>query len=55
VLCRFGRGQLEKPIEGSGLGLAIVAAVARAHDFSVRLEDANPGLRAVLQTRPISS
>jgi signal transduction histidine kinase len=55
VLCRFGRGQLEKPIEGSGLGLAIVAAVARAHDFSIRLEDANPGLRAVLQTRPISS
>lgn len=33
---------------GSGLGLAIVAAIVRAHRGNVRLEDAAPGLRAVV-------
>ena len=33
---------------GAGLGLSLVAAVARLHGGSVRLEDNAPGLRAVL-------
>jgi signal transduction histidine kinase len=34
---------------GSGLGLAIVRATALAHNGSARLEDASPGLRAVIR------
>jgi signal transduction histidine kinase len=34
---------------GAGLGLAIVRAIARAHGGSAWLEDAAPGLRAVVQ------
>ena len=34
---------------GSGLGLAIVRATALAHGGSARLEDASPGLRAVVR------
>ena len=33
---------------GSGLGLSLVAAVARLHGGSLRLEDNDPGLRVVL-------
>jgi signal transduction histidine kinase len=33
---------------GAGLGLAIVRAIAQAHGGSARLEDAGPGLRAVV-------
>jgi signal transduction histidine kinase len=33
---------------GAGLGLAIVRGIARAHGGSARLEDASPGLRAVV-------
>ena len=48
VLNRFCRGQQGQNVAGAGLGLAIVAAVARAHRFELRLEDATPGLRVVL-------
>jgi signal transduction histidine kinase len=34
---------------GSGLGLAIVRATALAHGGSAGLEDASPGLRAVIR------
>jgi signal transduction histidine kinase len=34
--------------EGSGLGLSLVAAVAKLHRGELRLEDNNPGLRAIL-------
>ena len=34
---------------GAGLGLAIVRAIAPAHDGSASLEDASPGLRAVVR------
>src|SRR6202043_3883718 len=40
---RDGDGQ-----EAPGLGLAIVRATAQAHDGSAWLEDAEPGLRAVV-------
>lgn len=45
-----GRGSLGTP--GSGLGLSIVAAIARLHDFRLRLADAGPGLRVTLECWP---
>ncbi len=48
VLQRFHRGAAAAEVAGSGLGLSIVAAIARLHRFDLRLEDAAPGLRAVL-------
>lgn len=50
VLQRFARGHHEARGSGTGLGLAIVAAVTRTHGYQLLLEDAQPGLRAVLQT-----
>ncbi|MEV4469651.1 ATP-binding protein [Nonomuraea sp. NPDC049504] len=37
---------------GAGLGLAIVRETVRAHGGTVRLEDASPGLRAVVSLPP---
>jgi signal transduction histidine kinase len=51
---RFYRGETARHTPGSGLGLALVQAVAQLHGGSLRLEDANPGLRAVLAL-PISA
>jgi len=48
VLKRFVRLEESRTRPGSGLGLSLVAAVARLHGGEVRLEDNNPGLRAVL-------
>ncbi|MGE0225756.1 MAG: ATP-binding protein [Acetobacteraceae bacterium] len=45
---RFFRGEAARHTPGSGLGLALVSAVAHLHGGSLRLEDAEPGLRAVL-------
>ena len=45
---RFYRGETARHTPGSGLGLALVQAVAALHGGSLRLEDAKPGLRAVL-------
>lgn len=53
ALQRFVRLEKSRSRPGSGLGLSLVAAVARLHGGSVRLEDNSPGLRAVL-TLPIS-
>jgi signal transduction histidine kinase len=41
-----GKGAAE---EGAGLGLAIVKSTAEAHGGSVSLDDARPGLRAVVR------
>jgi signal transduction histidine kinase len=49
ALQRFVRLEKSRSAPGSGLGLSLVAAVARLHGGSVRLEDNAPGLRAVLQ------
>ncbi len=45
---RFFRGEQARQTPGSGLGLALVEAVAQLHGGSLTLEDADPGLRAVL-------
>jgi signal transduction histidine kinase len=48
ALQRFVRLEKSRSLPGSGLGLSLVAAVARLHGGSIRLEDNAPGLRAVL-------
>ena len=48
ALERFVRLEKSRSRPGSGLGLSLVAAIARLHGGSVRLEDNAPGLRAVL-------
>lgn len=48
ALQRFVRLEQSRSAPGSGLGLSLVAAVARLHGGSIRLEDNRPGLRAVL-------
>jgi signal transduction histidine kinase len=52
VLQRFYRGERSAHIPGSGLGLSVVAAILRLHGFELILENANPGLRAVIDCRP---
>lgn len=51
VLQRFYRADRSRPIPGSGLGLSVVAAIVRLHGFELTLEDADPGLRAVIDCR----
>jgi hypothetical protein len=48
VTQRFYRGRAGDTTPGLGLGLAVVAAVARLHGGSLRLEDGAPGLVATL-------
>ena len=48
ALERFGRLEASRSLPGSGLGLALAGAVARLHGGGLRLEDNQPGLRAVL-------
>ena len=52
VLQRFYRGERDRLTPGSGLGLSIVQAIVRLHGFSLRLEDAHPGLRVVIDGAP---
>jgi signal transduction histidine kinase len=52
VLQRFYRSERDRGVAGSGLGLSIVAAIVRLHRFEFVLEDAGPGLRAVIECRP---
>jgi signal transduction histidine kinase len=49
ALRRFGRLDPARHVTGSGLGLSLVEAVARLHQGSFTLEDAGPGLRAVVR------
>lgn len=48
VLERFVRLEKSRTEPGSGLGLSLVAAVARLHKGSFRIEDNAPGTRAVI-------
>ncbi len=52
VFDRFYRLDRSRSTSGSGLGLAMVKAIAGLHGLSIRLEDAQPGLRVVLETAP---
>ena len=45
---RFYRGESARNTPGAGLGLALVQAVAQLHGGALALEDASPGLRAIL-------
>jgi signal transduction histidine kinase len=45
---RFYRGEQARSTPGSGLGLSLVLAVAHLHGGELRLEDNEPGLRAVM-------
>ena len=45
----FGRLARDRDSEGSGLGLALAASFAKLHGGILRLEDANPGLRAIIE------
>ena len=51
VLGRLVRLDASRGIPGSGLGLSLVAAVARLHGGTLRLEENHPGVRAVLALR----
>jgi signal transduction histidine kinase len=48
ALKRFVRLEESRSQPGTGLGLSLVAAVARLHGGSIRLEDNQPGLRVVV-------
>jgi len=48
VLERFVRLEKSRTEPGSGLGLSLVAAVARLHKGEFRIEDNNPGVRAII-------
>ncbi len=52
---RFFRAEAARNTPGAGLGLALVEAVAQLHGGQLALEDAEPGLRAVLilPARPV--
>jgi len=49
VLERFVRLEKSRSEPGSGLGLALVNAVARLHGGTFRIEDNEPGVRAVVE------
>ncbi|MEG3152833.1 HAMP domain-containing sensor histidine kinase [Sphingomonas sp. ZT3P38] len=49
VIRRFGRMDADNQPPGQGLGLTLVDAIARLHHGLFRLEDAGPGLRAVVE------
>ena len=52
ALRRFVRLDQSRSKPGTGLGLSLVAAVARLHGGTMRLEDHAPGLRIVLALDP---
>jgi signal transduction histidine kinase len=49
VVSKFGRLETAMHAPGQGLGLTLVDAIARLHHGSLALEDAGPGLRAVVE------
>jgi signal transduction histidine kinase len=48
VFDRFYRLDRSRSTAGSGLGLALVKAIATLHGLTIRLGDANPGLRVTI-------
>jgi signal transduction histidine kinase len=54
VVRPFYRAERQSHTPGFGLGLSAVAAIVRLHGFELLLEDAEPGLRAVIDIRPVT-
>ena len=54
VLQRFYRGERNRAVAGTGLGLSVVVAIVRLHEFTLTLEDANPGVRAIIECHPLA-
>lgn len=54
ALRRFGRVNAAQSIHGHGLGLPLIDAIARLHNGTVGLEDAQPGLAVVIRL-PLNS
>ena len=52
VFKRFSRLDNARSTPGNGLGLSLVKAVADLHNAEIRLEDNQPGLRAILRFAP---
>ena len=52
VFERFVRLEASRTTPGNGLGLSLVAAIAKLHNITIKLEDAAPGLRVVLTFPP---
>jgi signal transduction histidine kinase len=48
VMTRFYRGDRSRSLPGNGLGLPIVSSISHLHAGSFALEDASPGLRALI-------
>lgn len=55
VLERLFRLEQSRTSPGSGLGLSLVAAVAKSHGLSLKLEDNTPGLRVTLGFTPMTA
>lgn len=55
ALRRFARLEASRTKPGTGLGLSLVAAVARLHEGTLRLEDNRPGLRVLLSLPMIAT
>lgn len=49
VVERFVRLEKSRTEQGSGLGLSLVSAVARLHKGAFKIEDNNPGVRAIIE------
>jgi signal transduction histidine kinase len=52
VLRRLYRAEASRHTPGNGLGLSMVAAVARLHDMTLRIGDAQPGCLVQLLLKP---
>ncbi|MBV9875500.1 MAG: HAMP domain-containing histidine kinase [Verrucomicrobia bacterium] len=48
VMTRFYRGDQSRSLPGNGLGLPIVSSISHLHAGTFALEDAGPGLRALI-------
>jgi signal transduction histidine kinase len=48
VMTRFYRGDQSRSLPGNGLGLPIVSSITHLHAGTFALEDASPGLRALI-------
>jgi signal transduction histidine kinase len=55
VLQRFYRAERHRSLPGSGLGLSVVQAILRLHGFELLLDDAAPGVRAIIDTQPVGT